>query len=278
MSANEIPKSYFVIPAIGIALVFALIVIPSWQLGDTTIFLTNKDGGTPVSCAPDSGLVLAQNLTDLCDVIITSPSNGQIIEYNGTYWVNVEHGGVTTLTSSNGAITLNASSGNILITPEWELLCENALAVSGTSISCSNFDERRFLMVTVETRLVTSGLDIGIQFNGDTGNNYAWRKSANGGADTTAINDNNCLTQNPSASMNQLHTLYINNNLASENKALYGTVVNSGASGAGNLAGRMEIACKWANTTDQITTITVMRDAGTGSYDTDTRIKVWGYD
>lgn len=186
--------------------------------------------------------------------------------------------GVNSLTSSNGAITLNASSGNILITPQWELLCTNELSVSGTSLSCSDFPARRFLMVIVETRLVTSGVDIGIQFNGDTGNNYAWRKSANGGTDTTAINDNNCLTQNPSSGMNQLHTLHISNNLASENKVLYGTVANSGSAGAGNLAGRMEIACKWANTTNQITTITIMRDAGTGSYDVDSNIAVWGYD
>lgn len=166
----------------------------------------------------------------------------------------------------------------VSLTPKYELLCQNELDASATSLSCSSFPARKYLIAVIETRLVTSGIDIGIQFNSDTGNNYAWRKSANGGADTTGLNENNCLTQNPSAGMNQLFTLNISNNLSSEEKIMYGTIVNSGNSGAGNVAGRMEIACKWANTSSQITTITIMRDAGTGSYNTDTRITVWGWD
>lgn len=75
--------------------IIAWLVIPiSWQ--DTTIILEGGGGGAPVSCLPSGGLVLAQNLTDLCDVTIISPTTNQLIEYNGSQWVNVDSAFITT--------------------------------------------------------------------------------------------------------------------------------------------------------------------------------------
>jgi hypothetical protein len=53
------------------------------------------------------------------DISVTQQSNTITIDYNGT------SGGVTSLTSANSAITLNASNGNVLITPKWQLLVQN---------------------------------------------------------------------------------------------------------------------------------------------------------
>jgi hypothetical protein len=63
------------------------IFIPISVQEDTIIFLT-ESGGTPTPCSGNLGLILAQNLTDLCDVVIVTPINTQVLQYNGTYWVN----------------------------------------------------------------------------------------------------------------------------------------------------------------------------------------------
>lgn len=40
----------------------------------------------------------------------------------------------------------------------------------------------------------------------------------------------------------------------------------------------MDSACKWDNTTDQISYIGFDKAAGIGGYDTNTILTVWGYD
>ena len=49
-------------------------------------------------------------LDDLTDVVITSPSSGQILAYNGTNWINqTETGDLTALTSGTGISLTNAT-------------------------------------------------------------------------------------------------------------------------------------------------------------------------
>lgn len=186
-------------------------------------------------------------------------------------------GGVTSITPSGGLGT-NVTTGDILIFPKWELLCENVLVSSATSLTCANFEEKNYLIVHSEQRIVTSSVRVGMVFNLDTGNNYAYRLSANGGADTTATNTNNCQLGLPSAGQTHSIYAYIDNNEPTDNKVMFIQSGSSGAFGAGNTPGRIEMSCKWANTTDAITTISLVRVTGTGSYDTDTRITIWGYD
>lgn len=79
---NEYKVSGVVIAGI----ITALVLIPAFS--DDTIFLINGDNGTPEPCAGNTGLVLAQNLTDLCDVTIILPTLNQTLVYNGSQWVN----------------------------------------------------------------------------------------------------------------------------------------------------------------------------------------------
>jgi len=97
--------------------IIAWLVLPmSFQ--DTTIILESGSGGAPVSCLPSGGFVLAQNLTDLCDVTIISPNTDQIIQYNGSQWVNVDSAFITTnATCSNlgtGTIICASDDNNII--------------------------------------------------------------------------------------------------------------------------------------------------------------------
>lgn len=84
--------------------VMAWILIPVSFQADT-IILVNESGGTPESCIPSGGLVLAQNLTDLCDVVIITPINNQILAYNGSFWVNAN------ITAIDDTICANVGSG-----------------------------------------------------------------------------------------------------------------------------------------------------------------------
>lgn len=79
---------YLVGIAIAVGVTFALIYNFAFA-GTNNIFLVNGNNQTPTACSGNTGLVLAQNLTDLCDVTIISPQTGQIIDYNGSQWVNV---------------------------------------------------------------------------------------------------------------------------------------------------------------------------------------------
>lgn len=113
-------------------LIAAFLIVP-YAFPADTIILTNPQGGTPVSCLPTGGLVLAQNLTDLCDVTIISPLTTQIIEYNGTQWVNVNVSQVFNDTTTCG----NIGTGTAFLCVEGTNLDLRSL-LAGTGISVSN--------------------------------------------------------------------------------------------------------------------------------------------
>jgi hypothetical protein len=108
----------------------------SIAVGSTKLTLTHGSGvtGNPTL---DLGTV---TLDDLSDVVITTPSNGQVIKYNGTNWVNAsDAGGTGTVTSvavtGSSGLTVGGSpittSGTITLTLDADLSAIAALA--GTS-------------------------------------------------------------------------------------------------------------------------------------------------
>ena len=79
------------------------------------------NGSSWVSIGAASGVAGAVDLNGLNDVVLNSPANGEIIEYNGSAWVNTSAGGATGLTSrTTGAATAtglaNGASADITIT------------------------------------------------------------------------------------------------------------------------------------------------------------------
>tara|TARA_R110000850_G_scaffold258164_1_gene384614 strand:+ start:218 stop:433 length:216 start_codon:yes stop_codon:yes gene_type:complete len=71
--------------------------------------------------------------------------------------------------------------------------------------------------------------------------------------------------------------MFIINNSANE-KLVIGHTVSAGTAGAGTAPEfRFEFVGKWANTSSQITNIT-LTNKGTGDYDTTSIMKVWGSD
>lgn len=186
--------------------------------------------------------------------------------------------GVNTLTSANGAIAFNATNGNVLLTPKYQLLCQDIASSGDTSLDCNNFTAKKNLKVDVYYRVQTSSASFNERFNGDSGNNYSYRFSNNGAADTTSINQNICLlTGNLNAGQSGYIAQNIDNHIASAEKVVYSEVFGQIGTGAGNLPFRFENACKWANTANQITSINFVRISGTGTMQ-EGSLSVWGYD
>lgn len=191
-------------------------------------------------------------------------------------------GGVISLNSSNEAITVNATSGNILISPKYELLCQE-VQNSTTSLRCDNFDARQFVYYTFEIDIGGSGGStaiLGIQFNGDTNTNYSWRRSINGGADTTASSNSECRflgTTTVSPTVKMIINGFIDNSDGNEAKMIYGSGTYDLDTTATTAPNRVEFACKY-DASAQITTMNVMRASGTSTIGTNSELAIWGYD
>jgi len=123
-------QAFAILVSIGITISVVLLLIPAQS--DDTIFFIKEDGsGAPTACTGNLGLVLAQNITDLCDVTIISPSTNQIIEYNGSQWVNVAHASFSDTTTCN-----NIGTGTAYVCVEGtNVNLRSILASTGISVS-----------------------------------------------------------------------------------------------------------------------------------------------
>lgn len=62
---------------------------------------------------PLLGINAAQSLDELSDVVISTPTSGQILAYNGTSWVNQTETGDISAVSSGTGITVTNGTGPI---------------------------------------------------------------------------------------------------------------------------------------------------------------------
>lgn len=164
------------------------------------------------------------------------------------------------------------------ITNFWEVLADVDLSDGESdTISSGTIIAKKYLWVQCfleSSGTVQDGLRVG---NGsvDTGSNYSYRFSTNGGADSTAVNQND-IGDFSNISNNQFGNLFIINNTNNEKLITYH--INEGKTGAGSAPTRLEVAAKWDNTANQINIIEMRNVAGSGNYGKTTFIKVWGSD
>lgn len=87
------------------------------------------DGITAGGIAVDTNGSGAIDLNGLTDVILTTPSNGEVLKYNGSEWVNTSDTGITDIVQDaspqlggsldvNGKSIVSTSNGNIIISPD----------------------------------------------------------------------------------------------------------------------------------------------------------------
>ena len=182
-----------------------------------------------------------------------------------------EDGSGTDIGEGSEIIILGWDEDDTHTTNFWEELASVDIS-TGTTSTTGTFTAKKYLWVQVYMN--SSSIAYDYTFNSDTGSNYAYRKSTNGGGDGETANDSVFLSNHGFDSNPHYDNFFIVNNSANE-KLVIGNRMSQGTAGAGSAPNRQEIVGKWANTSSQITSIQ-MDNAGTNF--TRCIMKVWGSD
>ena len=145
----------------------------------------------------------------------------------------------------------------------WKEVGRTTLGSSSSTITVSSLPDKKYYMALCEFQAdAVGGTDSAFRFNSDSGSNYATRYSSNGGADNTAINQDDFYSNQSGGSRDEFQVGYFSN-LAGKEKLGITYVTHHGSSGAGTAPVRNEAVGKWANTTDSINSIqTYFSDGG----------------
>jgi hypothetical protein len=144
----------------------------------------------------------------------------------------------------------------------------DTITVSGMTASESN--------VIMLHKINSGNVNPLLTFNSDSGSNYAWRYNNNGGTDATVVNGTK-LEMAVTGATPTLFNIFYSLNISTEEKLLIGHTVEQNTAGAGTAPQRMEVVSKWANTSDQITTVSFGNDAA-GDYAVGSNVSVLGSD
>ena len=145
---------------------------------------------------------------------------------------------------------------------------------SGTSIDTgvAGITAKKYLWIQIYLNGLTSATTMKAVLNGDIGANYALRRSQDGAADETFVNNSLGLYYHGGTSSEDelFVNMFIINNLANEKLAMSNSVFST-AAGAGTSPNREAVVNKWSNTSSQITDIEL-----TGTYGSNSIMKIWG--
>ena len=135
-------------------------------------------------------------------------------------------------------------------------------------------DAERF--VHIRAFIIPSGtVDALLRLNEDIGTTYAHRQSTNGAADTTSVSGTSINLNNGTFTTPIQFDIFIANKTAFE-KLIIVQQVGQGTAGAANAPNRIEQTPKWANTTFQITRISIINTQA-GDYAAGSRLVVLGH-
>ncbi len=185
---------------------------------------------------------------------------------------------ISTITNVNLSANLNSGSEVVVLgwdpddthtTNFWEELASIDTTTS-SDMDTGTFTAKKYLWVQLFIE-ASGGIIYDARFNGDSGSNYAYRKSTNGGADGTTTSDSVMFSNHGFGSHPHFENWFIINN-ASNEKLVIVNSMSQGSAGAGNAPNRQEKVGKWANTSDQITQITINNGGISARY----VCKVWG--
>ena len=155
----------------------------------------------------------------------------------------------------------------------FEELASVTASGSSTNLSSGTITAKKYLWIQAQYSKSSNGT-LTTTFNNDTGSNYSFRKSTNGGSDSTFTSQAS-IAEGYSQSQIAFLNMFIINNTSNEKLVMAHTVLADGT-GAGTAPTRIEYVGKWANTSNQITEIDL--DSSGGNFDNHSMIKVWGAD
>jgi len=158
----------------------------------------------------------------------------------------------------------------------WKEVGRTTLGSAGDIISVASLPDKRYYMV-LQYDLDTGGnIDPHYLFNNDTGTNYAYRLSDNGGSDSTGASQTQLASGAGSTASPSFMTTFISN-LSSKEKLTISHGISQETAGAGNAPDRRETTAKWANTSSTINRIDGY-NIKPGSFDTGSEVVVLGWD
>ena len=154
----------------------------------------------------------------------------------------------------------------------WERLAHVELSGTSATIDSGTFTAKENLKVIVNYISVQDSYAY-MRFNGTTGNEYSYRKEANGGTTSTA-------TSQPQIDAYSGHgkngyDVFNITNVSNKEKLVIGHFVGSG-SGADTAPVRRELVGKWDNTSDSITKIVIHQGNGSNVFSAGSYITVFG--
>ena len=155
----------------------------------------------------------------------------------------------------------------------WKELGRTTLGSAGTTISVTVAAKDNIMLLGFLDIAGSSISTVKMTFNSDTNDNYAVRRSANFAADSTLVSQDGIDVGNVLA-LENFFTANIRN-ITTEEKLIETDVLEEGAAGSGTAPDTEVAISKWANTSAQITTITL---TGTNNFDTGSELIVLGMD
>jgi len=159
--------------------------------------------------------------------------------------------------------------------PFWEVLASVELESASSSIDTGRITAKKYLWFQIFNGGLSSSGVIGVRFNSDSGNNYAERRSGNGGSDVTGTSRPVLNLVHTGTTTPQFSNAFVTNDSANE-KLVIAHSVSQGTAGAGNLPNRSECADKWTNTSSQITSVQAIASAG--NFPSGSFLRVLGHD
>jgi hypothetical protein len=156
----------------------------------------------------------------------------------------------------------------------WQRLAHVELSSSSSVIDSGTFTAKPFLKIVL-CHINTGGyVNPKLQFNGDSGSNYASRYSDNGGSDATSTSQSE-VDLRAGELQSPAKTVINVINTSNKEKLFTSETIIQNTAGAGNSPSRGEVVGKWANTSDSITSVKFIKTAS-GSFATGSYVTVFG--
>ena len=181
---------------------------------------------------------------------------------------NVERVGGTTDTIPSGGVG------------GWKELGRTTLGSNGDTISVASLSDKRYYMWLVDTTATGGNVELKTRANNDTGSNYAFRYSSNGGSDTaqTGYPHSGLGYYDALGSGESGFTVGYTANLSSKEKLTIGHhVSNKSGTGAATAPDSVETAGKWANASNALNRIDYYNDDA-GDFASGSEMVVLEYD
>ena len=198
-----------------------------------------------------------------------------------TKWANtssvvssITANGTSNLASGSEVVVLGWDDSDTHTTNFWEELASVQLGSAGDTLDSGTITAKKYLWFQVYTE--GANTETQFKFNSTTGQEYASRRSGDGGSDSEFPNE---YQSKINATGGASHTACLMNgfiiNNSANNKLVITQQVAVEQTGSGTAPRRSEGITKWSNTSDSITSIQIINNSS-GNFGTNSILKVWG--